>query len=374
MSTIKPNQGVLDINLHEIWLLIDSQTFGGIETHVLELAQGLISESAQYSEAVRIVLLTKFNPEAIIVEKLDALNIPYSYLSDLASCSAGSNGNSATQLKRAVQHYQPRLIHAHGYKASLVSKLIKLPPRFNNTKQITTYHAGENPTGKVWLYDWLDRYSSFLSDQSLVVSEKIKAKVPSKTHQLNNFVKVPTGLTPLPSSSPFHVGFVGRLSHEKAPDRFVALAKQFPDVRFELFGDGPEMDVLAKSQPDNVTFHGHQTNMDDVWSQIDLLIIPSRFEGLPMAALEAMIRGIPVLATSVGNLPKLIVHQVNGYLANSESDSETALVLEQHLSSWMSLTSEQRDYLKSNAIETVKDQYSPQAVVPQLLEIYQLDR
>ncbi|MEG3696226.1 glycosyltransferase family 4 protein [Vibrio coralliirubri] len=368
MSTIKPSQGVLNVNLHEIWLLIDSQTFGGIETHVLELAQGLISESVQYSEAVRVVLLTKFNPEAIIVEKLNALNIPFSYLSDLASCSADSNDNSATQLKRAVQHYQPRLIHAHGYKASLVSKLIKIPPRFNNTKQITTYHAGETPTGKVWLYDWLDRYSSFLSDQSLVVSKKIKAKVPSKTHQLNNFVKVPTGLTSSPSSSLFHVGFVGRLSHEKAPDRFVALAKQFPDVRFELFGDGPEKDVLIKSQPNNVTFHEHQTNMDSVWSQIDLLIIPSRFEGLPMAALEAMIRGIPVLATSVGNLPQLIDHQVNGYLANSEAE------LQQFLSLWMSLTSEQRDSLKSHAIETVKNQYSPQAVVPQLLEIYQLDR
>ncbi|MEC7307184.1 glycosyltransferase family 4 protein [Vibrio gigantis] len=368
MSTIKPNLGVLNVNLHEIWLLIDSQTFGGIETHVLELAQGLICESTQYSDAVRIVLLTKFAPEAIIVEKLNALNIPFSYLSDLASCSADLSGNSATQLKRAVQHFQPRLIHAHGYKASLVSKLIKLPPRFNNTKQITTYHAGETPTGKVWLYDWLDRYSSFLSDQSLVVSEKIKAKVPSKTYQLNNFVKVPNGLTSSPSSSPFHVGFVGRLSHEKAPDRFVALAKQFPDVRFELFGDGPEMDALTKSQPDNVTFHGHQTNMDDVWSQIDLLIIPSRFEGLPMAALEAMIRGIPVLANSVGNLPQLIEHQVNGYLANSKAE------LEQFLSLWISLTSEQRDSLKSNAIKTVKSQYSPQAVVPQLLEIYQLDR
>ncbi|MFS1934542.1 glycosyltransferase family 4 protein [Vibrio splendidus] len=374
MSTIKPNHGVLNVNLHEVWLLIDSQTFGGIETHVLELAQGLISESKQYSDAVRIVLLTKFSPQAIIVEKLNALNIPFSYLSDLASCSADISGNSATQLKSAVQHYQPRLIHAHGYKASLVSKLIKLPPRLNNTKQITTYHAGETPTGKVWFYDWLDRYSSFLSDQSLVVSEKIKAKVPSKTHQLNNFVKVPTGLTHTPSSSSFHVGFVGRLSHEKAPDRFVALAKQFPEVQFELYGDGPEMDALVQSQPDNVTFHGHQTNMDDVWSLIDLLIIPSRFEGLPMAALEAMIRGIPVLATSVGNLPQLIEHQVNGYLAHSESDSEILLRLEQHLSSWMSLTSEQRNSLKSNAIGTVKNQYSPQAVVPQLLEIYQLDR
>ena len=78
MSTTKPSQGVLNVNLHEIWLLIDSQTFGGIETHVLELAQGLISESAQYSDAVRIVLLTQFNPEAIIVEKLNTLNIPFS--------------------------------------------------------------------------------------------------------------------------------------------------------------------------------------------------------------------------------------------------------------------------------------------------------
>ncbi|MDN3701675.1 glycosyltransferase family 4 protein [Vibrio artabrorum] len=368
MSTIKPNQGVLNINLHEIWLLIDSQTFGGIETHVLELAQGLRSESALYSEAIRVVLLTKFTPEPIIVEKLHALNIPFSYLSDLASCSGGSNVNSAVQLKRAVEHYQPRLIHAHGYKASLVSKLIKLSPRLNHTKQITTYHAGETPTGKVWVYDWLDRYSSFLSDQSLVVSEKIKAKVPSKTHQLNNFVKVPIGLTNVSSSSPFHVGFVGRLSHEKAPDRFVALAKQFADVQFELFGDGPEMGALVKSPSDNVIFHGHQTNMDDVWSQIDLLIIPSRFEGLPMAALEAMIRGIPVLATSVGNLPQLIDHQVNGYLANTEAE------LAQFLSVWMSLSNEQRDSLKSNAIKTVKNQYSPQAVVPQLLEIYQLDR
>ncbi|WKY56776.1 glycosyltransferase family 4 protein [Vibrio sp. SNU_ST1] len=368
MSTIKPSQNVLNVNLHEIWLLIDSQTFGGIETHVLELAQGLMSESAQYSDAIRIVLLTKFNPEAIIVEKLKGLNIPYSYLSDLASCAAGSSSNSATQIKRAVQHYQPRLIHAHGYKASLVSKLIKLPPRLNNTKQITTYHAGETPTGKVWLYDWLDRYSSFLSDQSLVVSEKIKAKVPCKTYLLNNFVKVPSGLIDIPSSSPLHVGFVGRLSHEKAPDRFVALAKQFPDIQFDLFGDGPEMDTLVKSHTDNVTFHGHQTNMEGVWNPIDLLIIPSRFEGLPMAALEAMIRGIPVLATSVGNLPKLIEHQVNGYLANSETE------LEQFLSLWISLSIEQRDSLRSNAIETVKNQYSPQAVVPQLLEIYQLDR
>ncbi|MCG9554460.1 glycosyltransferase family 4 protein [Vibrio sp. Isolate31] len=368
MSAIKPKEDVFNVNLQEIWLLIDSQTYGGIETHVLELAQGLICESTQYSDVIRIVLLTRFSPEAIIVEKLKVLNIPFSYLSELASCSGNSSHNSVTQLKCAVEHFQPRLIHAHGYKASLVSKIIKLPPRLNNTKQITTYHAGETPTGKVWLYDWLDRNSSFLSDQSLVVSEKIKAKVPSKTYQLNNFVKVPNGLTNSTSSSLFHVGFVGRLSHEKAPDRFVALAKKFPDIQFDLFGEGPEMDMLVNSYPSNVTFHGHQTNMDDVWSTIDLLIIPSRFEGLPMAALEAMIRGIPVLANSVGNLPQLIEHQVNGYLANSKAE------LEQFLSLWISLTSEQRDSLKSNAIETVKSQYSPQAVVPQLLEIYQLDR
>lgn len=391
MSTIKPNFNTNNVKneplitealvptLGEIWLFIDSQTFGGIETHVLELAQGLISESAQYSDSVRVVLLTKFAPEAIIVEKLNTLKIPYCYLSDLVSYSAESTGNKARQLKRAVMYYQPKLIHAHGYKASLISKLIKLSPRLSTTKQITTYHAGEAPTGRVWVYDFLDRYTSWISNHSLVVSSKISRKLPTRSTLLNNFVSVADVSQPsvsrdmqtAQSSHSNHLhhyrfGFVGRLSHEKAADRFVTLAKDFEQHLFNLFGDGPERSQLAQSSPANCQFHGHQNDMAAVWPKIDVLIIPSRYEGLPMAALEAMVRGIPVIATAVGNLPQLIDHGSNGYIAHSESELNT------NLNAWLALSPTDKEIMSAKARQRVINDYSPQAVIPQLLNCYRL--
>ena len=106
--------------------------------------------------------------------------------------------------------------------------------------------------------------------------------------------------------------------------------------------------------------------MAAVWPQIDLLIIPSRYEGLPMAALEAMVRGIPVIATAVGNLPQLVDHGSNGYIAQSESELNT------NLSAWLALSSADKEIMSAKARQRVIDDYSPQAVIPQLLNCYRL--
>uniref|UniRef100_UPI0038F5E514 hypothetical protein n=1 Tax=Streptomyces turgidiscabies TaxID=85558 RepID=UPI0038F5E514 len=72
-----------------------------------------------------------------------------------------------------------------------MSKIIKLTTTPNKLRQISTYHAGEKPRGKVWLYDFIDRYSGFISNRSLVVSDKIRDKIPTKTTLLNNFISIP---------------------------------------------------------------------------------------------------------------------------------------------------------------------------------------
>ena len=356
----------LSIHPNEIWLFLDSLVFGGIEAHVLELAQGLLS----FNKSVRVILLTQYSPEPAIIAKLTEINIPYSYLADLSP----QYTSSFHQLKSACDTYCPSLIHAHGYKASLISKWIK-PFAKNKLKQLSTYHAGETPKGKVWLYDFIDRYSSFLSDHSLVVSRKIQQKVPSKSSLLNNFVTLPASevIGSYQSKKQQHrkprrnqVGFVGRLSHEKAADRFLTLAALSPQCSFHLFGDGPERQTLQNQKSDNLVFHGHQTDMSQVWSQIDVLVIPSRYEGLPMAALEAMARGIPVIAMAVGNLPDLIQHEVNGFIAHDESE------LHQLLIDWLALTEEKRHQLAENAQHTIKQDYSPEAVIPQLLSCYKI--
>ncbi len=374
MSVTKPNldtqaqpiqvQGHLVPEPEEIWLLIDSQTFGGIETHVIELALGLL----KHNRKARVVLLTKFAPLPPVITRLKDLDLPYSHLNDLAP----SKTNSVSQLKLAITQYKPTHVHAHGYKASIVSKLVKLvTPSHCKPRQISTYHAGETPKGKVWLYDFLDRYTGFLSNHCFVVSNKIQDKIPSRTTLLNNFIAIP-------DSSPnaqhliyesnikqiYHVGFVGRLSHEKAPDRFVALAQFAANHKFHLFGDGPERQTLEKSKPNNLTFHGHQTSMDNAWKTIDVLVIPSRYEGLPMAALEAMARGIPVIATNVGNLSQLIQHESNGYIATNESELTACLT------SWFDLPSQDKQTMGMKAKATIREHYSPQAVIPQILACY----
>lgn len=360
MSAIKPNTP----KPNEVWLLIDSQTFGGIETHVIELALGLL----KYQCETRVILLTKFDPLPPIVTRLTELDIPFSHLSELAS----NQTNALSQLKQAIEHYHPSHIHAHGYKASIVSKFVKLVSISpSKPRQISTYHAGETPKGKVWLYDFLDRYTGFLSNHCFVVSNKIQDKIPSKTTLLNNFIAIPDSSATSEhlydvgnSDKMYHVGFVGRLSHEKAPDRFFSLARSLANHHFHLFGDGPERQALEQTKPDNLTFHGHQTSMDNAWKAIDVLVIPSRYEGLPMAALEAMARGIPVIASKVGNLPQLINHQDNGYIAQDETDLQTCLV------DWIALSDQKKAGMAEKARNTIIEQYSPQAVIPQILAFY----
>ncbi|WP_394251019.1 glycosyltransferase family 4 protein [Vibrio profundi] len=348
MSAAKPSL----ITDNEVWLLLDSQIFGGIETHVIELAQGLKCHDI----AVRVILIAQYSPTPPIIQRLRSADIQFSYLNELSP----TQGSIYQQLCFALNQHSPRLIHAHGYKASLLSKLAKISGMLKAATQVSTYHAGETPTGRVWLYDWLDRYSSFVSNHSLVVSDKIKAKLPAHSTLLNNFISLPTR----PQQYSSHIGFVGRLSHEKGADRFIQLAKLNSKLIFDVYGDGPEKHTLHTQASSNTVFHGHQDNMEAVWSNIGVLMITSRFEGLPMAALEAMGRGIPVISLAVGNMPSLIEHETNGFIANSVDELNLCLT------QWLSLNAEQQRSIRQNAMNTVEQHYSPQAVIPQLLKCY----
>ncbi|GEA50333.1 glycosyl transferase [Vibrio inusitatus NBRC 102082] len=344
------------VNYQEVWLLLDSLTFGGIETHVLELARGI----AFYKVPVRVILVTRFKQPSAIISKLEQHNIPYSYLHTLINEENHHSLIRQTfQLRRAITQFKPIAIHAHGYKASIISKLA-VKTTTGQTKQVSTYHAGEVPKGKVRLYDWLDRYSSLLSDYSLCVSPEIQARLPARSLFLNNFISTDDSIQSLGK----RIAFVGRLSHEKGPDRFLDLAEEHSDVSFYLYGDGPMMNDLKSRNVINAQFLGFQPNMNQCWDDIGLLVISSRYEGLPMTALEAMSRGIPVLTLNIGALARLIVHGHNGWI--SDNTEELALFLEE----WLNSTESERETLAENAKETIESQFSTEAVVPQILPLY----
>jgi glycosyltransferase involved in cell wall biosynthesis len=353
---------------NEVWLLIDSRLFGGIESYILELSSALDA----YQFPVRVILLTHYDDGHLLADKLQQLNLPFLTLSEQYP-----RKNPADALMTLINLGRPSVIHSHGYKASLLAKFTKLRLIISNKinklgaknetethsawRQITTFHAGETPVGRVRLYDFFDRMSAFLSDTNIAVSRKIQHKIIVPTLLFNNFVN-----TEQPTASyGQQIAFVGRLSHEKAPDRLITIANQLPQYHFDCYGDGPLMAWMKENSPSNLSLHGHQSSMAGYWDNIGLLIICSRAEGLPMAALEAMSRSIPVIAMAVGELPTLIDHQRNGYLCQSEQ------AMTQAITDWFSQTHATQHVLKEAARQTVEHHYSRQAVIPQFIALYQ---
>lgn len=340
---------------HEVWLLLDSLSFGGIETHVVELARGLSTHGVN----VRVVLLSQFKQPSAIIERLNAAGLTYSFLCQLANApNTQSFVKLVRQLHRAITRFSPYVLHSHGYKASLISKLAR-----GRTRQLSTFHAGETPKGRVRLYDLLDRYTAFLSSRVISVSQGVADKLPCPSVVLNNFITA-EAITP---SSGEQIAFVGRLSHEKGPDILLQIAKQMPDLSFEIYGDGPMREQLEQHASPNCHIHGFQADMAAVWQQVGLLLITSRFEGLPMTAIEAMARGIPVISAPVGAINSLIEHKQNGWIVQ-DSDQFPTLI-----ANWLAASPTHQQSLRNKARETVRARFSAQAVIPQVMALYALD-
>lgn len=114
-------------------------------------------------------------------------------------------------------------------------------------------------------------------------------------------------------------GFIGRLSPEKRPLDFVELASRVPEAHFVLAGQGRLLDDIKHkcesygSLP-NFELLGFTESPMDLYKRIDILVIPSEIEGLPLALLEAMSLKIPVIGSCVGHIPHIIIDGTNGYL------------------------------------------------------------
>ncbi|MFU0507589.1 glycosyltransferase family 4 protein [Pseudaminobacter sp. NGMCC 1.201702] len=121
----------------------------------------------------------------------------------------------------------------------------------------------------------------------------------------------------------FLIGFVGRLAWEKGPDKFIKAAdyilRQHPNVHFALVGTGSmEKDlVLAVERAgigSNVHLAGVWPDPREVYPALDLMLHTSRADAMPLALLEAMACGVPVIAIGVGGVPELVEAGETGVL------------------------------------------------------------
>jgi glycosyltransferase involved in cell wall biosynthesis len=116
---------------------------------------------------------------------------------------------------------------------------------------------------------------------------------------------------------------VANLRAEKNHETLIAaadlLAPDFPDVDFQIVGDGPRraaLEALVRSRrlENRISFLGHREDVGRLLREASIFVLPSRSEAFPNGAIEAMAAGLPVVASAVGGLLDLIEHGRTGLL------------------------------------------------------------
>ena len=127
------------------------------------------------------------------------------------------------------------------------------------------------------------------------------------------------------------VGAVGRLTYQKAPEDFIAAMREIgrPGVIGIWIGGGELAERVARQAASlppgvRVVLAGERTDVLDVLPALDVFAMPSRYEGLPTVIVEAMICGIPVVATAVNAVPDLVIPGVTGMLVPPRRPSHLA--------------------------------------------------
>lgn len=143
---------------------------------------------------------------------------------------------------------------------------------------------------------------------------RLNSFAPARYVYIPNPVDVPTTIKP---RTPGLILQVGRLIHVKRAlntlSAFIDIAEQIPEATLHYAGSGPQEAELrqraaAAGLAARVVFHGWMSRPDalGLMSTASVVVLPSSAEGLPMALLEAMARGVPVVSTPVGGIPALL--------------------------------------------------------------------
>jgi glycosyltransferase involved in cell wall biosynthesis len=133
---------------------------------------------------------------------------------------------------------------------------------------------------------------------------------------------------------------VGRLVYEKGHEFLIeavpAVLPSFPNLIVGICGNGPlrgqlEMQISSLGLEKNVKLLGQWENVRELLAAADAFVLPSRWEGLPMALLEAMMAGLPVIAARVQGVEEVINDGVHGFLVPLEDSQELSKAILQLL-------------------------------------------
>lgn len=245
------------------------------------------------------------------------------------------------EINKLVAENDIDIIHSHGYREDFYAIFSR-----TKAKLVATNHLWKRTTLRLKVYAALDayllkRFQAIIAVSLPVKSDMLNAGIkeekitvvangidPDNYTPINNVFKVKHALN-IPQDK-IIVGTLSSLTVEKGINyglkAFASVSSKVPNLHLLVVGAGEESKSLMSLTEqlglgDAVTFAGRRDDVSSVLRVMDVFMLPSLAEGLPMALLEAMASENAIVATSVGDVPKVVTPQCGVLVQPSDVDA-----------------------------------------------------
>ena len=255
---------------------------------------------------------------------------------------------AAREVREVILRIKPDIIHTHTFKAGLLVRAQRNRIEEGLGKKVKfvhTFHGHlfddpEFKRSKALAIKAIEKRLSKRSDHLITVGEIVKSDLDSKgISAKNKSISIPPAVTPLKLQNKtsslkkygikdqkrVRVLWLARVTGVKNPQRVIEIAKRLPEIDFYMAGGGDLLERVKKEAPRNLKVLGWQ-DAKSVLPIADIFLSTSENEGIPIALIEAQLAAIPVVATNVGSIPEVILHNKSGLICSKSNDELIAAI------------------------------------------------
>jgi glycosyltransferase involved in cell wall biosynthesis len=358
---------------------------GGVAVHIADMVRGL---RARGGFGIHLIVPIGARFDGVILSEEVLAQCDTVHRVPMRRSPGGADALAYAQLSKCLRRIRPDIVHSHSSKAGALARMCMGP-----WKQVYTPHAVYTlnpylPRMQRRFYGLIEALlGRFRSDRIIAVSLDEAAhlrqvlRIPAaRIETIFNGVPTPALLPAIDARAALGlprdavvIGFVGRLDFQKGVDRLVRIARcllerRVDNVIFAVMGPGDFGRASALNEedmPTNIRLLGLIPEARRYFSAFDIFALPSRYEGFPYVALEAMAAGIPIVSTRVSGAAELIDAEQIGFVVPNEDDislfADATVALAQD--------SMIREHMSRNCERAVK-RFSASAMVERTASLY----
>lgn len=297
--------------------------------------------------------------------------------------------NDYMKLSSIVKEFDVDIIHSHhGWVESVISDIIDVSKI--DVKHIVTLHGMYETIPKEHLLPLLKKLYSkvskfvYIADKNLIPFKKNGYSTSlSKFKKIGNAVsatkieKVDLSKYGINSNS-FVISLISRAIPEKGWREAINIVTKLrkicsEDIHLLLIGDGTELDRLKEKENEYIHFLGFKNNVKDYFYSSDLAILPSKFKGesYPIVLIEALVSGIPVVASNIGEIKAMMTSEEND-ISGSVIDLKNWKINEDIWCNEILKLIQDKDYYnsKKEIVQKVAKKFSPQKISAEYEEVF----